>query len=218
MTTLLILKQSVDSWLLRDDVAVSNSEFSTILLLAEAEIAVDLRCVVQETTVSLVFDGREKDLPADFLEERNPFIDDNVRKIAYMTPKALRETGPWQTGRTGAFYTLEGGGGTPPDDRVKMVIAAPASASTTLTIDVNYYKRFAAMTADGDTNWLLQNHFNVYLYCTLRAAAEYIQEDALEDRFKGKYEEAKEKLVKHENRKRYSAMPKQSYNSPRAVV
>ena len=46
MTTLLILKQSVDSWLLRDDVGVSNSEFSTILLLAEAEIAVDVRCVV----------------------------------------------------------------------------------------------------------------------------------------------------------------------------
>lgn len=218
MSTFLILKQSVDSWLLRDDVAVTNSEFSTIMLLAESEIATDVRCVVQETSVDLVFDGRSQDLPADYLAERNPFIDDNVRKIAYMTPKTLREVGPWQNGRTGAFYTLEGGGGTPPDDRVQMTIAAPASASTTLTIAVNYYKRFAALVNDADTNWLLQNHFNVYLYAALRASAEYIQEDALEDRFKAKYEEAKEKLTKHENRKRFGVVPKQAYGSPRAIV
>ncbi len=217
MTTLLILKQSVDSWLLRDDVGVSNSEFSTILLLAEAEIAVDVRCVVQETSVDLVFTGRSADLPADYLQERNPFIDDNIRKIVYMTPKALRESSAW-TGRMGAAYTLEGGGGTPPDDRVKMVIGSAASAAEPLTIEVNYYKRFAGMTDDADTNWLMQNHFNVYLYCTLRVAAEFIQEDILEDRYAGKYDNAITKLTVNENRKRYSAMPKQSYGSPRAVV
>jgi hypothetical protein len=203
MSTFLILKQSVDSWLLRDDVAVSNS---------------DVRCVVQETSVDLVFDGRSKDLPADYLVERNPFIDDNVRKIAYMTPKTIREVGPWTNGRTGAFYTLEGGGGTPPDDRVQMTIAAPASASDPLTVVVNYYKRFAALVNDNDTNWLLQNHFNVYLYATLRAAAEYIQEDALEDRFLNKYDGAIGKLTKHENRKRFGVIPKQAYGSPRAIV
>jgi len=218
MTTLLKLKQSVDSWLSRDDVAVSGTDFDIILLLAESEIAVDARAVVQEAQTTLVFDGRAQDLPADYLQERNPFIDDNVRKIAYMTPKALREDGPWQTGRTGAFYTLEGGGGTPPDDRVQMIIAAPASAATTLSIIVNYYSRFAGMTDDADTNWLLQNHFNIYLYATLRAAAEYIQEDILEDRYKGKYDQAIAKFTVHENRKRFSAMPKQAYNSPRAVV
>jgi len=218
MSTLLILKQSVDSWLLRDDVAVSNSEFSTILLLAETEIATDVLCVTQETTVNLVFTGRSADLPADYLQERNPFIDDNILKIAYMTPKAIRETGPWKRGRAGAFYTLEGGGGTPPDDRVKMTIANEASVSEPLTIEVNYYKRFTGMTGDTDTNWLLQNHFNVYLYATLRAAAEYIQEDMLEDRYKAKYEETIAKLTVHENRKRFSAAPKAAYGSPRSIV
>ena len=43
MTTFAILKTSVDSWLLRDDVAVTNDEFSQIMLLAEAEIATDVR-------------------------------------------------------------------------------------------------------------------------------------------------------------------------------
>ena len=218
MTTLLILKESVDAWLLRDDVGVSGTDFDTIMLLAEAEIAVDVRCVVQEAQTTLTFTGRSADLPADYLQERNPFIDDNVRKIAYMSPKAIRET-VWTHGRVGSFYTIEGGGGTPgTDDRVQMTIAGAASVADPLNIIVNYYARFGGMTDDADTNWLLTNHFNVYLYATLRAAAEYIQEDMLEDRYKGKYEEAIAKLSVHENRKRFSAAPKQSYGSPRAIV
>jgi len=212
------LKASVDSWLVRDDVAVTGTDFTEILLIAEAELATDVRCGVQETTTSLVFTGRSVDLPADFLEMRNPFIDDNVRKIAYMTPKAIREVGPWATGRTGSFYTVEGGGGTAPDDRMQVTIAAPASVAEPLTIDVNYYKRFAALVAGPDTNWLLNNHYNIYLYATLRAAAEYIQEDALEDRYKGKYDEATFKMARQENRKRWGATPKQAYGSPRAIV
>jgi len=217
MTTLGKLKSSVDAWLIRDDISVAD-EFPEILLLAEADIATDVRCLAQETTTTLTFTGQSAELPADYMEERFPFIDDNIRKIAYMTPKVLRENGPWQKGRVGAFYTLEGGGGTPPDDRVKMVIAGAASATDPLDIDVNYIKRFSGMTDDADTNWLLRNFFNVYLYSTLRAAAEFIQEDILEDRYAGKYEQAVGKLAKQENRKRFGGVPKQAYGSPRAIV
>lgn len=217
MTTLGKLKSSVDAWLIRDDVSVAD-EFPEILLLAEADIATDVRCMAQETTTTLTFTGHSAELPADYMEERFPFIDDNILKIAYMTPKVLREVGPWKKGRVGAFYTLEGGGGTPPDDRVKMIIAGPASATDPLDIDVNYLKRFSGMTNDADTNWLLRNFFNVYLYATLRAAAEFIQEDILEDRYAGKYEMAVGKLAKQENRRRFGGVPKQAYGSPRAIV
>ena len=221
MSTLGQLKTSVDSWLARDDVAVSGSDFPQILLIAESDIARDVRCAVQETTTTLNFTGRSVDLPADFLEVRNPFIDDNVRKFEYQTPQAIREGSQWNNGRVGAFYTLEGGGkdvsGTG-DDRVAVVIASPASVSSPLDVDVNYFRRFPALTADPDTNWLLQNHYDVYLYATLRASAEYIQEDVLEDRYQAKYDRAVEKLQKHENRKRYTAAPKQAYANPRGVV
>lgn len=217
MTTLAKLKSSVDAWLIRDDISVAT-EFPEILLLAEADIATDVRCMAQETTTTLTFTGQSAELPADYMEERFPFIDDNIRKIAYMTPKVLRESAAWQNGRVGAFYTLEGGGGSPPDDRVKMIIAGPASATDPLDIDVNYLKRFGGMTADADTNWLLQNFFNVYLYATLRAAAEFIQEDTLEDRYAGKFDVAIGKLAKHENRKRFGGAPKQAYGSPRTIV
>ena len=221
MTTLSQLQTSVDAWLARDDVAVSGSDWPQILLLAESDIARDVRCAVQETSTTLNFTGRSEDLPADFLEVRNPFIDDNIRKFEYKTPQAIREAASWNNGRVGAFYTLEGGGkdvtGTG-DDRVAVIIASGASASSPLSVDVNYYRRFPALTNPTDTNWLIQNHYDVYLYASLRAACEYIQEDVLEDRYASKYERAIEKLQKHENRKRYTAAPKQAYGNPRGVV
>lgn len=218
MTDLVTLKSSVDSWLIRDDVSV-GSDFPTILLLAEAKIARDIRCGVQEKTATLNFTGRSADLPADYLEPRNPFVDDSDRRIDYMTPEALRRSSAWTNGRVGAFYTIEGGGGTPgTDDRMQVTIAGPASATSPLSMDVNYYARFAGLVSDADTNWLLTNHFDVYLYATLRAAAEYIQEDMLEDRYAAKLAEVVEELTRHENRKRYGAMPKHASNSPRSIV
>ena len=222
MSTLGQLKTDVDEWLARDDVAVTGSSFPSILLLAESYIAEDVRTMAQEVSgFTLNFTGRSADLPADFLEVRNPFIDDNVRKFEYKTPQAIREASSWNNGRQGAFYTLEGGSkdltGTG-DDRVAMVLASPASASSPLDVEINYFRRFPALTADPDTNWLLQNHYDVYLYATLRASCEFIQEDVLEDRYAAKYQTSVEKLQKHENRKRYTAAPKQAYANPRGVV
>lgn len=218
MTTRSQLQTSVDNWMIRDDIG-AGVDFDEILLIVEAELDRELRIVEQERTVTVNFTGREADLPADYLEERNPFIDDNVRKIAYMTPKAIREAGPWQNGRVGAFYTLEGGGGTPgTDDRVKMVIAAPASVAEPLDIEVNYYARLPRLVNAPDTNWVLTNHFDIYLYGCIRAGWEILQEHELEDRYKSKYEAAKAALSRSQNRKRFSAIPKQPYNSPRAIV
>jgi len=219
MTTLAALKTAVDSWLVRDDIAGATADFATIILLAESQIAREIRCGVQEKQTTLNFTGRSAALPANYLEPRNPFVDDPTRRMDYMTPEALRRSSAWQNGRVGAFYTIEGeASGTPPDDRMQMTIAGPASATSPLSVVVNYYARFDPLTQDTDTNWLLTNHFDIYLYAVLRAAAEYIQEDMLEDRYNAKFVGAVESLNIHENRKRYGAMPKHASNSPRSIV
>jgi len=215
MTDLSTLKTSVDSWLARDDVAVSNTSFPQILLLAESDIARDVTAVVQEASVTLTFTGRSADLPDDFLSARNPFIDDTTRRFEYLTPQAIRESKAWSNGRVGQFYTLEGNATT---ERVKMTIAGPASASSPLSVEVNYNARLTALSDGTDTNWLLKKHFDVYLYATLRAACEWIQDEKLEDRYGGKYLRAVERMATHEHRKRYGAMPKQAYGSPRTIV
>lgn len=231
MTTLSQLKTSVDAWLIRDDVAVTGSDFAQILLNAESEISRAYRLVVQEATVTLNFTGRSADLPADFLEVRNPFIDDNVRRFEYQTPQAIRENSAWENGRVGSFYTLEGGGkdvGSVGDDRVQMTIAGPASASSPLDVDVNYWRKIPALVNDPDTNWLLQNHFDVYLFETLYQAAIYIQETEMAKGYylmldnpvevPGQPLGIRQRQARHENRKRYGAMPKQAYGNPRGVV
>ncbi len=219
MTTFARLKRAVDSWLIRDDVAVDGEDFPEIMLIAESEISRDVRTIVQEKRAVLTFDGRAQDLPADFLELRNPFIDSQARKFEYQTPQAFRESPSFATGRVGSFFTIEGGGGTAGDERAQILIAGPASPSTTLDLEVLYWARFPALINDDDTNWLLTNHFDVYLYATLRAACEYIQEDMLEDRYLAKYERAIARQAKHENRKRFAgATPKQRYADVRGPV
>jgi len=220
MTTLSQLKVSVDNWLARDDVAVAGNDFGQILLIAESVLARDLRLNIQEATATLNITGRSIDLPSDFLEMRNPFIDDNVRRFEYMTPQAIRESRSWTDGRAGSFYTLEGNNNSPVDSSATMqlTIAGPASVSTPVVVQINYWARLPALVNDPDTNWLLINHYDVYLYAVLRAAAEYIQEDVLEDRYQAKYISVVTDQTRHENRKRYGAMPKQSYGNPRAVV
>lgn len=221
MTTRSQLETSVDAWLTRDDVAVSGTDWDEILLIAESNIARDLRLAVQEATTTLNFTGRSVDLPSDFLEPRNPFIDDNIRKFEYKTPQAIREASSWNNGRVGAFYTLEANNSSPLTAGSltwQMTIASPASVSSPLDVVINYWARFPALVNPTDTNWLLTNHYDIYLYAALRAASEYIQEDTLEDRYQAKYDRAIEQQNRHENRKRYGAMPKQAYGNPRGVV
>lgn len=217
MTTFAKLKTAVDNWLMRDDISVNTEDFEVIMLLAESDIARDVICLMQETSASLVFTGRYADLPENFLEIRNPFIDDKVYDVDYLTPKALRQSSSWNSGRKGKFYTVEGGGGEVGDERLRMVIAAPGSASDPVTIEINYYARFAPLVNDADTNWLLRNHFDVYMYAVMKNACDYIHEFGLAEKYEKKYITAKNKQALHENRKRFTAMPKQSAGS-RTVV
>ena len=222
MTTRLRLQQAVDAWLARDDIAVSGSDFDVILLIAESMIATEVRCVVNELATTLTFTDRSQDLPQNYNGLRNIFnAAAPADKIEYMTPEAIRQSAAWVNGRVGSFYTIEGGTQTEDDERVQITIAGPASVAAPLNLEVLYHARFAALDNDGDDNWLLRNHFNVYLYATLRAAAEYAeagQNEMLEDRYQAKFDAAVEALNKNENRKRFGAMPKHASGSPRAVV
>lgn len=220
MTTLAQLKTSTDAWLARDDIAVTGDDFPQILLIAESLIARKIRLIEQEVTTTLTFTGRSADLPADFLEPRNPFIDDNTRKFEYMTPQTLRESEHWSNGRVGSFYTLEGSrdGTNGADDRVKMIIAGPASASNPLDVEVNYVRRFTGLVDSDDTNWLLTNHFDAYLFAVLVSACRYMRKFAEKAAYEADFKDVIDDLGKIANRKRFGSMPKQSYGNPRGVV
>jgi len=202
-------------------VAVAGGDFPQILLIAESSIARGYRFGIQEAQTTVSITSQSADLPADFLEARNPFIDDNRLDIQYKTPKAIRSTKAWINGSPGGtFYTIEGNGGTPPDNRMQITIAGPGTVSDPVDIVLNYYARIPALDVmDGsDTNWLLQNHYDVYLYETLAAACNYIQESALEQKYLGEVFRMRDEFRKHENRKRWGAEPKVAYGNPRMII
>lgn len=221
MSSISQLQVSVDSWLARDDVAVVGTDFPQILLIAESNISRNYRFAIQEAQTTVNITGQSADLPADFLEVRNPFIDDNKLNIQYKTPKAIRSTRAWINGSPGgSFYTLEGNGGVAPDNRMQITIAGPGTVSDPVDIVLNYYARIAALdtTVPTDTNWLIQNHYDVYLYETLAAACNYIQESELEQKYLGECFRLRDELRKHENRKRWGAEPKVAYGNPRMII
>ena len=220
MSTLAILKSSVDSWLLRDDVSVDTTHFPQILKIAESNITRDLHLVTQEKDVTLSYTStREQDLPADFVGLRgHPRIEGGDTPMEYMTPETLYDKSVWDQYRAGAFYTLKGSPDTvAADDRVKLVLSSEAGTTPTL-IKVDYWAKPLALSSDADTNWLLINHFDVYLYATLFSAADWVQEFDLADRYRSLYGGVIEAQNRFENRKRFGASTKQAYNNPRTVV
>ena len=220
MSTLGQLKTSVDNWLVRDDVAQTGSDFPQILLMAESEIARDIRTVVQEQRTTISVSSRYTDLPANFLAIRQVFIDDNNgrRFMEYQTPEALRESNTWQSGRRPSFYSLEGDEDVNGIGNVRFVLAPEPSASSPSDVEILYFARFPALVNDPDTNWLLQNHYDIYLWQTLKQAAIYLQETELSEKYDSMYQNARFELGRHENRKRFRGNAKQAYGNPRAII
>lgn len=224
MSTFGQLKTDVDEWLARDDVAVTGGSISSIILLAESEIAKDIRCVVQEQHANLVTGAsRFLDLPDDFLQMRQVFIDDvNGRRfLEYQTPEVIREQPTWISGRRTSFYTIEGDDdilGTSGEGSARLVLAPAPDSANPQTVEVYYWARFPAFTLDPDFNWLSLNHYDIYLWQTLKQAALFIQEEELAATYNELYQAARDSLRVSENRKRYRGNQWQSYGNPRTIV
>ena len=219
MTTRAQLVTDVDEWLARDDVA-AGSNFDSILRIADAEIGRVVRTLIQELYVQLTFTGQTEPLPTNFLEFRSePTLadaaDPQAGKLVYMPPDVIRGDPAFQVANRGSFYSVIGDRSA---DNFLMLLAPPGSVTTPTLVDVQYIARFASLVNPSDTNWLLTNHYDVYLYATLRAAAEYLQEDALEDRYLIKFERANAQLAKMDNRRRIRMGTMVARGSPRAIV
>lgn len=218
MTTRIELLQDVDAWLARDDLS-TDVDAPTMLRMAQAMIDRELRLFSQETTTTLACSSRSTSLPADFLSMISVSVQSsNDRQIDYLTPERLRDSLIWQNQGGGSLriddsdiaYTLEG---------QSIVIAPEPSVSDPVTLDIVYFARFATLTADSDTNWLLTNNYDIYLYALLMQAAIFIDDAELLARYGGLYENARQSLVDAERRARIpSAGGLFSTGSPRAVV
>lgn len=207
MTTHIQLKNDIDSWLARNDIS-GGSDVAQIVTMCEAELARTVRVVDQLTTSTLTASSRNTALPSDYLSMRSVTLDvTDGRTLEYMTSDVIRESNIWDASGNPRAYTIEGSN----------LVLAPAPSSS-LTVDIVYWKRYAALSADSDTNWILTNHYDLYLFCALKNASTLLQDFEGESFYDARLERKKEELKEDQRRSLISGSATASFGSPRHIV
>lgn len=166
LTTYAGLQAAVAGWLKRSDLTTIIPDF---IALAEGRIARDLRLRKQITKVTLVTTGSVQgvDLPDDYLEAENITLDGGEpRQLTFVPIEHLDTKYPANYTAMPGVYTLLG----------NQLLLGPVPDGA-YNIDVTYYARFAPLSDSSTTNWLLQNHPSIYLFCALSEAELFMIND-----------------------------------------
>lgn len=157
------LKTTVADYLHRSD--LSDSVLSNFVQLGEARLNRKLRLLQQEAvaTLTLTAGSDSVALPTGWIETIDVIYDDDKRAIHPQNIKSLNSQRTYDstTSRPYLYATTDG--------TMKFEIAA----DQTYSILHNYLQKWDIAT--DDTNWLLTNAPDAYLYATLLEAKAYIK-------------------------------------------
>lgn len=200
------LKTAVGNWLGgRSDLDARIPEFVTMAEArlnygADAPFQSDrLRIDTMLTTsdVALSADTATASLPTGYLEARRMYLSgDTKRTLDYIAPTLFwGMNGANQSGLPRS-YTIEG----------SSLVFAPVPDSA-YTLKLLHYKAFDALSADDDTNWLLTNAPNAYLYGTLLEASIYTRNTSNQQLYLGLFRSAVNGLNKSSAMSQTSGAP-----------
>jgi hypothetical protein len=158
------LKASIAGWLARSDLTSRIPDFVT---LCEARFHRVLRLRVQEQRATANTSSEYTALPNLFLEARNFQINGTpVTRLLPMAPQVIDSTYAGRAGKP-KFFAIVG----------NEIQLAPAPDGT-YTLEMDYYEKFDALSDSNQTNWLMTNAPDVYLFGSLSEAAPFIRSDA----------------------------------------
>jgi hypothetical protein len=160
------LKTAIADTLDRQDL---TSVIPSFVSLAQAQFNRKIRSHRQITRGSLTIDAQFEALPADWLETIRITMDANpIRVLTQISMDDLTRyrTAIDNTTDAPAYFAHNG-----------TDIELFPTPSTSYTGEITYYAKVTALSADSDTNWLLTNHPDVYLYGSLVHTAPYLRED-----------------------------------------
>ena len=179
ITTYAELKTALANFSDRSDLTTRLPEF---VALAETRIfygsqeapfnSDPLRIRAMETSSDLTISAQTVALPTRYLGLRRQYISgDNGLKINMVSPDAFwnNHAGSTDSGRP-FEYTIEG----------EYFVFGP-SPDATYTGKLLYWQKFAALSADGDTNWLLTNAPGAYLQGALIELYDYLKDFEAKD-------------------------------------
>lgn len=192
MTTYATLKSDIADWL--NDSDVDGME-ATFVRLAEASIRRDVRVRAMETSATITITNGTASVPDGFISARRLILDNTTTwALDYLVPEVLYSTYIYNESGSAIAYTIEGD---------SLIFRPSASESAKLL----YTKAFDALSDDTDTNWLLTNAYDVYLYGSLMHSAPWLKEDQRAGVWASAYRAAVDALNKQDNWGRFSGSP-----------
>ena len=177
------LQASVASWLNRNDLSSNIPDFIT---LAEAQLSTDLktRSMEAKVTLSTVAGTKTVALPTDMLEMRRiQVVGTYNQPLSYRSPDELSIDYAANGSGQPVVFTVVGGN----------VELAPIPDAV-YSLELTYQQRIPALSDASQTNWLLTNWPNAYLYAALLAATPFIMNDERLPVWASLYEKAKDSI------------------------
>jgi hypothetical protein len=149
------------------------------------------------TRAALTLNTQFEALPSDWLETIRITIEANpTRELnqASLSDVAYRRTGNVDT--TGAPELFA---------HVGTDIELWPTPNDGYTASITYYAKPTALSADGDTNWLLSAAPDAYLYGALMHSAPYLKDDARVALWAGLYQQAVQGLAQESEQSRWGS-------------
>lgn len=199
ITTYAELKTAVANWLKRDDLTSRIPEF---IALAEDRVAMEpkLRIRAMETSTNLTVNAQTVALPTGFLAARRLYISgDPVQQLEPLDTYNFWARYISSTTDKPKAFAVEG----------ENFVFGP-SPDSSYTGKLLYYKRFTALSADEDTNWILTNARGLLLYGALLESAPFIKNDTRLLTWATLWDDLVDAVYKQNRKDRHSGGPQTS--------
>lgn len=168
------LVEKVGLWMDRTDLEDRIPDF---IALVEARLNRLLRTINQETRDIWVISAETYALPSDYRKMRKIHIEGSPdRPLDEISPVAAPRRFSGDSGTPLAYWT----------EGRTLVLAPPPSEETTFR--VTYFTRIAPLTVNAPSNWVLEEHPDIYVWGTLMEAAAYIRDPEAVGYCEGRYE------------------------------
>jgi hypothetical protein len=179
------LKSAMADFLNRSDL---TSVIPTFIDFAEAEFNRTFRIRQMVARAEAVIDARFSAVPADFLEAKDLVVvtGNPVTPLQFVTQQEmaqLRNTTITSAGKPNYFSVVG-----------EQFEFAPTPDGE-YSLEMTYYANIDALSSDSDTNWLLTDYPDLYLYTSLMHSAPYLKDDERIGLWANLAKKAKEELV-----------------------
>jgi hypothetical protein len=167
ITTYAELQTAIGNWLGRPADPIIAPIIPDWIALCEARFNQELRLRAMEDRATASISSQYVALPADFLELRNIQLNTSpIASLEYLEPGAIDGIGAGSATGRPRFYSVI-------NDEIQL---APAPDGA-YEIEIAYWRRVPALNGTSQTNAILTNAPDIYLFGALAEAAAYLGDD-----------------------------------------